>query len=328
MLRIFPAALFISAAFVVLYIALASFGILFYFEEGEAIGAISGWCERVSGGFFREPANTISNIGFMISGLLMLRVLTVEHSPRIERTNTFTGLNPISVLYAIAVIFLGPGSWLMHGTHTAWGGWADNLSMIMYIIFPWLYNLKQMGQWSVTRFLQVYFLIVVIYSLARWFYGGRLGIGLDLFGLSIGLWIISETLFRFWSPVFRWLSGFVGFIVAAIFGMFPQEIFLNLAEYWWISLFWLPAIFAVHPPQTLRTYSPWFFVGMFSYLIAFVIWLQGYPDTPYCQPDSWLQPHAIWHLITAFSTWCFFIFFRTERTILEKNDFTMKTNSA
>ena len=313
MLKIFPTILLISVAFVALYIALAMTGVLFYYEDGEAIGAISGWCERVSGGLFREPANTISNIGFMISGLLMLRVLTAEHNPSIVQTNTFTGLNSISVLYAIAVIFLGPGSWLMHGTPTAWGGWADNLSMIMYIIFPWLYNLKEMGQWSVTRFLQVYFLIVVVYSLARWFYGGRLGIGLDLFGLSIGLWIISEALFRFWSPVFRWLSGFVGFIVAAIFGIFPQEIFLNLAEYWWISLFWLPAIFAAHPPQTCRTYSPWFFLGMFSYLIAFVIWLQGYADTPYCHPDSWLQPHAIWHLITAFSTWCFFIFFRTER---------------
>ncbi|MBM88594.1 MAG: hypothetical protein CMQ41_09485 [Gammaproteobacteria bacterium] len=319
MLKIYPAAILVSTAFIVLYLALASTGVLFYFENGEVIGTISGWCERVSGGVFREPANTVSNIGFIISGLLMLRVLSAENGLENVNKNTFTSLNPISVLYAIAVIFLGPGSWLMHGTHTAWGGWADNLSMIMYIIFPWLYNLKEMGQWSVNRFLKTYLLIVVVYSLARWFFGGRLGIGLDLFGLSIGLWIISEALFRFWSPAFRWLSGFVGFIVAAIFGIFPQEIFLNLNEYWWIVLFWVPAIFAKKSPRLCRTYSPWFFLGMASYLIAFVIWLQGYPDTPYCQPDSLLQPHAIWHLITACSTWCFFKFFRTERTILNKN---------
>jgi len=313
MARIYSLSLVASALFVTIYLVLAFTGKIFFYESGEAIGAISGWCERVSGGFFREPANTLSNIGFMISGLFMLRILTAENESSTETANAFTGLNKISVLYAVAVIYLGPGSWLMHGTHTEWGGWADNLSMVMYIIFPWLYNLKEMGRWSVSRFLWTYFIIVIIYSLARWFFGGRLGIGLDLFGLSIGLWIISEALFKYWSPKFRWMSGFVGFIVAAVFGISPQDILSDLVEYWWIILFWVPALFSASRPALKRTYTPWFFLGMFSYLAAFLIWLQGYPDTPYCQPDSWIQPHAIWHLMTAFSTWCFFKFYRTER---------------
>lgn len=312
MAKIYPIAIVVSLLFIFIYIILASSGIAFYYESGEMVGAISAWCERVSGGVFREPVNTMSNIGFMVAGLLMLKVLSADHLIDNLQNNTFTSLNSISVLYASAVIFLGPGSWLMHATHTAWGGWADNLSMVMYIIFPWLYNLKEMGRWSPSRFLQVYFLIVLFYAISRWFFGGRLGIGLDLFGLSIGLWIISETLFKFWSPSFRWLSGFVGFFVAAIFGIFPQEIFSDLNEYWWVILFWLPAIFAKKAPETERKYSPWFFLGMFSYMTAFVIWLQGYPEMPFCKPDSWVQPHAIWHLITAFSTWCFFKFFRTE----------------
>ena len=153
MLRIYSLALVASALFVVLYLVFALTGTIFFYESGEAIGTISSWCERVSGGLFREPANTLSNIGFMISGLFMLRVLTAENESKSELGNAFTGLNKIGVLYALAVIYLGPGSWLMHGTHTAWGGWADNLSMVMYIIFPWLYNLKKMGRWSVSRFL-------------------------------------------------------------------------------------------------------------------------------------------------------------------------------
>ena len=121
---------------------------------------------------------------------------------------------------------------LMHGTHTEWGQWADNLSMVMYIIFPWLYNLKEMGRWSQERFLLTYVAIVTLYGYARWVYGDDLGIGLDLFGLSIGLWIISEALFKFWSPSFRWASGLVGFGVAAIFGISPNEILSNTSEYW------------------------------------------------------------------------------------------------
>ena len=313
MLKVYPIAIIAILIFLLIYIALAMSGVIFHYESGEAIGAISGWCERVSGGIFREPVNTISNLGFVIAGLYMLRTLSKEHMNG-QIGNMFTGLNSISVLYAGASIFLGPGSWLMHGTHTPWGGWADNLSMVMYIVFPWLYNIKNMAGWTPSNFLQVYCFIIFSYAIARWFFGSKLGIGLDLFGLSIGLWIISETLHRFWSQSYRWLSGFIGFFVAGLFGIFPQEIISNWSEYWWVALFWLPAIFSRQAPKIKRVYSPWFFLGMFSYFAAFTIWLQGYPETTFCKPDSVMQPHAAWHLLTAFSTWCFFEFFKTEYT--------------
>ena len=40
-------------------------------ENEQAIGEISRWCERVSGGFFREPVNTLGNLGFVITGLYL-----------------------------------------------------------------------------------------------------------------------------------------------------------------------------------------------------------------------------------------------------------------
>ena len=311
---IYPVAIIISILFLLTYALLGLLGISLGLEPNESIGDISRWCERVSGGIFREPSNALSNIGFMIVGLLMFRVLIKDEAKQLN-LNQFHGFTPISILYAAAVIYLGPGSMLMHGTHTEWGEWADNLSMIMYIIIPWLLNIKDMGRWSVKRFFFVYSFIVIIYAISRWFFGSNLGINLDLFGVSISLWIISESLYRFWSPIYRWISGFLGFFVAAIFGIMPTEIFSNFNEYWWILLFWLPAVFSHAAPTNKRAYNPWFFAGMLTYFLAFVIWLQGYPNTPYCNPDSFIQPHAIWHLITAFSTWCFFKFFRTEEKI-------------
>ena len=225
----FHTAFIISIAFLFGYIFLASMGYMLSIEPGLSIGGISRWCERVSGGIFREPSNALSNIGFMILGLLMFWVLAKDIKS--NTSNQFTGLNSISILYAGAAVFLGPGSLLMHGTHTEWGEWADNLSMIMYIIIPWLLNIKEMGRWSLKTFFSSYFVIVFIYAISRWFFGSELGINLDLFGLSIGLWVISETLFRFWSPFFRWISGFIGFIVASVFGIFPTEIFLNFNEF-------------------------------------------------------------------------------------------------
>ena len=106
---------------------------------------------------------------------------------------------------------------LMHGTNTEWGAWADNLSMIMYIVLPWLFNIFTMSKWSINQFLKTYISIVVIYSIWRWFTDYELGINFNLFGVSIGLWAISEALYRFWSPLFRIISGFVGFIVLMLF---------------------------------------------------------------------------------------------------------------
>ncbi|MDP5003286.1 MAG: hypothetical protein NWQ51_05260, partial [OM182 bacterium] len=102
MSKALPLALLASALFVAIYLVLALNGVAFHYEAGEAIGEISSWCERVSGGVFREPSNTLSNLGFMVSGLLMLKVLSAEGESDRATKNTFTGLNRISVLYAVA----------------------------------------------------------------------------------------------------------------------------------------------------------------------------------------------------------------------------------
>ena len=210
--KVFPLALIVSFSFMVVYVSLGLLGVIPSLESGAVIGEASRWCERVSTSMFREPVNALSNLGFMITGLLMFWVLSKD--VRSADSNQFHGLTPISMLYAGAAIYLGPGSMLMHGTHTDWGQWADNLSMVMYILLPWLINVKEMGRWSVKTFFTVYIAIVVIDGLMRWF---DFSIGIDLFGLSIGLWCISEALYRFWSPLFRWLSGLVGFVVCAVF---------------------------------------------------------------------------------------------------------------
>ena len=301
----------LSASFIFLFVffILSSFGLIQSSEGAGLIGEASRWCERVSGGLFREPLNTLSNLGFMVVGLYMFWVICND---RQDSTNPFIGITPISLLYASVVIFLGPGSMLMHGTNTEWGGWADNLSMIMFIILPWLYNIYSMSNWTSKQLLSIYVSIVIIYSIWRWFTDWGLGISFNLFGVSIGLWAISETLYRFWSPSFRFLSGFVGFIVLMLFGTMPNEVFNNFSEYWWVILFWLPGLLATNKPLNTRTYK-WYFLGMIAYFSAFAIWLTGVPDNELCEPDSIIQAHSIWHLLSALATYFFFLHFRDEK---------------
>ncbi len=301
--------LVVSIAFMLIFYLLSVFQLIQSSESVALIGEASRWCERVSNGAFREPVNTLSNFGFMVAGLYILYKLTNEIS-----FNEFSGLNKITILYGVAVVYLGPGSMMMHGTNTEWGGWADNLSMVMYIILPWLYNCYKMSSWNVNTLLKVYFSIVIFYAVMRGLFGNGMGIGLDLFGVSIGLWVISEFLYKFWSPRMRFLSGFVGFLVLMLFGIFPDEVFGNLGEYWWIILFWLPGILANKKPKEIRSYR-WYFAGMIAYMSAFAIWLTGVPDSDTCNPDAIFQAHGIWHLLTALATIFFFYHYRSEKLI-------------
>ena len=299
--------LVVSIAFMIIFYLLSAFQLIQSTESIAFIGEASRWCERVSAGAFREPVNTLSNLGFMLAGLFILYKLTNETS-----FNEFSGLNKITILYGVAVVYLGPGSMMMHGTNTEWGGWADNLSMVMYIILPWLYNCYKMSNWSQNTLLKVYFSVVIFYALMRGLFGNGMGIGLDLFGVSIGLWVISEFLYKFWSNSMRFFSGFVGFLVLMLFGIFPAEVYTNLGEYWWIIFFWLPGILANKKPQGVRTYR-WYFAGMIAYMSAFAIWLTGVPDSETCNPDTLFQAHGIWHLLTAVATIFFFYHYRSEK---------------
>ena len=305
-------ALLCCIVFGVIYAVVGSMGWGEPAARESAIGELSRWCERVHPGLIREPANTLSNFGFVFSGLAIFWTLSRDEK---NGANRMIGLNPLSITFGAAVVWLGPGSWLMHGTNTAWGASADNLSMVMYILIPWLLNLTEMGRWSSKQFFITYAVLVIGYAVGRELYGSRLGINLNLFGVSIGLWAISELLLRFYSPTFRWLSGFTGFVVAAVFGIMPWDMAQDPAGFWWVILFWLPGLLGSQSPRIRRIYSPWCFAGIACFGVAFAIWLTGRPNNAWCRPDSLLQAHAIWHLLTAASTWCFFKFLRTEYTV-------------
>ena len=281
----------------------------------QAIGDVSRWCQRVSSGLLREPVNTLGNLGFVIAGLAMFARLARDAETGRHRLNGFIGNTPVALLYASAAVFLGPGSMVMHGTHTFFGAWIDNVSMVAYILIPWLINLAALGRWQHRTMFRVYGAVLAAYAVGYWFFGDDLGIGLDLFGASIGIWVVSEILHRFWSTPMRWLSGLVGFGVAIVFGITPGEMIAAPGDYWWMASMWLPALVARQPAEGRRTHSPWFWAGLASFMVAYAIWQTGNADHDWCSPDSVIQAHAIWHLLTAFATWCFFQFFRTERPV-------------
>ena len=276
-----------------------------------AIGEVSRWCERVSDGLLREPSNTLGNLGFVIVGLYMFYKLSQDATS--DNGITMFSSPSIAVIYAGASTFLGPGSMAMHGTNTEFGAWLDNLSMIMYIVILWIYNLKKLIGFSTRVYLVLYFLLVTVYAFDSWFLNGGFGVGISLFELSIGLWIATEIVVKFPNIYGRISSGISVLVIQQLFGSPVIESFQNFQNNWEMLLYFAPALIPnLNKPSEIK-YSPWFFLGFLSFFGALLIWETGVPDHPWCNPDSWLQAHMIWHLLCSAATFSFFQLYRTEK---------------
>lgn len=102
---------------------------------GADVGRGAGFCEAGRDWVVRQPANTFSNVGFVVAGLLIAwhagvrPDLGTDASPHRRRATAL----------ACLVVLLGPGSAAMHATQSALGGWLDLLSMYLVAAFAVAY---------------------------------------------------------------------------------------------------------------------------------------------------------------------------------------------
>lgn len=92
---------------------------------GPDVGRGANFCEAPHDGWIRQPANTFSNAGFVVAGLLIARRVGRGTSARAVMSPT------VGTVLACVVALLGPASAAMHATQTAWGGHLDMLSMYL-----------------------------------------------------------------------------------------------------------------------------------------------------------------------------------------------------
>ena len=82
------------------------------------------FCEAATGRV-RQPVNTLSNLGFVVAGLLVAR--------------DAWRLPVVGTAYACLVVLLGPASMAMHATESSLGGHLDMLSMYLVASFAVAY---------------------------------------------------------------------------------------------------------------------------------------------------------------------------------------------
>jgi hypothetical protein len=95
---------------------------------GPDVGRGDRFCEAARDAIVLQPANTFSNVGFVVAGLLV--------AWRAGATRTTIVANPrLAAAYGVVVVLLGPASAAMHATQSALGGHLDLLSMYLIAAF-------------------------------------------------------------------------------------------------------------------------------------------------------------------------------------------------
>ena len=97
-----------------------------------------------------------------------------------------------------------------------------------------------------------------------------------------------------------------------LFGIDVLDLLSNIQDNWKSFLNLIPVFIPNINSNVERTYRPWAFIGYISFYSAFVVREIGMPSHPWCDPDSLIQAHMIWHLLCAVSTISFFNFQRKE----------------
>ena len=248
---------------------------IFHYWFGISRSEVMWFCERARDGFIKQPANTWSNVGFIITGIY---IGWLSSKNRFTADNFMTTTLFYPVLFASVVVFLGPGSMAMHATNGPWGGFLDLLSMFMISGFVFTFALKRLLGLTPMLFLMLY-----------------------LFQIAISSWVLLQP----WN-VTGWLLNYSEVIFAAQLVLaFPIELAIRFGR---------------------KTRSV-IFRGIASVLtmcLAFFIWnLSLNSESWFCNPDSLIQGHAIWHILNAAAAYFLFMYYVTEHDPRCRQDVTL-----
>jgi hypothetical protein len=104
------------------------------------------FCEGYESGWVKQPISTWSNLAFVAAGLLVALLLGTRPTPAPNPMADPAALIPLA--YALALIFMGPGSMYFHASMKDWAGWFDNLSIILWAGLGLSYTMTRLlGAW-------------------------------------------------------------------------------------------------------------------------------------------------------------------------------------
>ncbi|WP_404383513.1 ceramidase domain-containing protein [Knoellia locipacati] len=237
-----------AAASVGLLAAALAFGWL-----GPDVGRGGSFCEEALDAVVKQPANTFSNLGFVVAGLAI--------AAHVARRGAGTMSASLGTAYAVLVVLLGPGSAAMHASESALGGHLDLYSMYLLASF------------------------VLSYAAARLLALPAAGFA-GLFVVALGVCTVAEFVSADVPVVMTVGNAVFGVMLLAALGLE-----------------------ALSRRRTTRLDLRWGLASVATLVVAFAIWNTGKDGGVLCDPGSWLQPHAVWHVLDAVAAWLLFRYY-------------------
>jgi hypothetical protein len=231
---------------------------------GPAANVGGNFCEACREGLIKQPANTWSNIGFIVSGLYIAWALM--QGAYHQNNNSITRNIFYAVFFCCLVVLLGPGSMAMHATTTSAGGFFDMLSMYLVAAFMVGYSMERFFKLQPAHF-------IIIFSA-----------------------VLVSCLFAHYAH-YHIIFGFFG-VTAFAFYITVAIIFEALNIY----------------VRKKEHQTRWAYFGLASLLLAFFIWGLSHTGGPLCNPYSYIQGHAIWHLLNALALYFLFRYYASEHS--------------
>ena len=229
---------------------------------GPDVGRGDGFCEAARSGLVKQPANALSNLGFVVAGLAV-----GWHARLPEGRLARPGL---ATTYAVVVVLLGPGSMAMHATQSERGGRLDQLSMYLVACFALAYALMRATRRSTGSFLAVFAgLLVLCEAVEQWHTDLPVvdNTGNLVFGIILAAAIGTEVWLRRHgdrSLDVRWVLGAVGAIGIAF-------VIWNLSK---------NGTALCHPHSPLQGHAAWHLLCAVSAWCLYRYWASGTSTEP------------------------------------------------
>lgn len=167
---------------------------VFYSWFGITEGVGGNFCETSRNGIIKQPVNSFSNIGFVLSGLVSSWMLS-HH--KIDKSGFFFKHPFIPLFYCLITVLLGPCSMAMHATETRLGGLFDMNSMYLFGSFMFSFALARLYNLKSFVFIVIYLLVILLCNIAgsyRTVFGFDFYPGSAAFGLVCTLGMLFELL--------------------------------------------------------------------------------------------------------------------------------------
>lgn len=142
--------------------------------------AIDIYCERLGPGLWAEPLNALTNLAFIVAGIVLVAALR-RAEPGVRRDPAMLGL-------VVLLFVIGIGSGLFHSFAAAWAALADVIPVALFILlymYLALRRLVALPLWGCWIGVAIVLLLTVVMPLAFGFSVSTYGVAL-LAMLAVG----------------------------------------------------------------------------------------------------------------------------------------------